>query len=267
MQKKLQNGLLNQAKEWVLDAGSIIRRNLDKPLTISTKSSHKDLVTTMDEQIEQFFAKNIKEKYPDHQLLSEEGFGDHVTNLGGFVWIIDPIDGTMNFVHQKKNFAISVGIYYDNIGYIGIVYDVIADVLYYALKDQGAYKNGKKLLPLTNNLVLNETILGLNHSWLLDNRFVEAQTMQQLIKKIRGTRTYGSAALQFAYVAEGSLDGYLSMRLSPWDFAAGLILVNEVGGLTTNIHGETLNMLNRSTVLACNANIQQKLLRDYLKIK
>ncbi|HLS20180.1 MAG TPA: inositol monophosphatase family protein [Bacillota bacterium] len=267
MHIKEQKELFAQAKQWTLDAGLMIRKNLNKPLSVTTKSNHKDLVTTMDEQVEKFFATNIKQKYPEHQILSEEGFGDQVTNLSGFVWIIDPIDGTMNFVHQKRNFAISLAIYYDNVGYIGIIYDVMADEFYYALKGEGAFKNDVKLPPLAKDIVLSETVLGLNHSWLMDNSFVHEKYMQQLIRKIRGSRTYGSAALQFAYVAEGSIDGYLSMRLAPWDFAAGKILVNEVGGLTTNIYGESLNLLNRSTVFTGNRHIQQTILNDYLKTK
>jgi len=264
LHKQLQNELLTQAKQWTLEAGEIIKDNIHQPTAVATKSNHKDLVTVMDERVEKFLTTNIKQKYPDHQILAEEGFGDIVTTLDGVVWIIDPIDGTMNFVHQKRNFAISVGIYYDNIGYIGIIYDVMANQLYYALKDHGAYKNEEKLPTLKNDLLLSESVLGFNHSWLMKNRYIDEENMQNLVKKIRGVRTYGSAALQFAYVAEGSLDGYLSMRLSPWDFAAGLIIVNEVDGLTTNISGEPLDLLKQTTVFTCHPQIQQKILQNYL---
>lgn len=265
MHREWLDDLFLQAKQWVLEAGSMIRSRLNEPLSIKMKSSHKDLVTTMDHQVEKFLTTNIKEKYPNHQILAEEGFGDRVVNLSGFIWIIDPIDGTMNFVHQKRNFAISLAIYYKNVGYIGIIYDVMTRTLYYAIKDRGAFKNKQKLPQLADNLTLNETILGLNHSWLINNQFVHESQMKWLIKKVRGTRTYGSAALQFAYVAEGSIDGYMSMRLSPWDFAAGLILVAEVGGVTTDIYGQSLCMLNRSTVFTGNKQIQQKIIKDYIK--
>lgn len=267
MHKQWQKELFLQAKEWVLEAGIMIRDNLNKPMSVMTKTSHKDLVTTMDQQVEQFFAEKIKETYPEHRILAEEGFGDTVTHLKDFVWIIDPIDGTMNFVHQKRNFAISVGVYFDYVGHIGIIYDVMADALYYAIKDAGAFKNDMKLPILAKDLPLSESIIGLNHSWIMENRFVNEKYMQRLIKNIRGSRTYGSAALQFAYVAEGSIDGYLSMRLSPWDFAAGTIIVNEVGGLTTSIYGDSLNLLKPSTVFTGNAYIQQHILENYLKIK
>src|SRR5699024_9170433 len=95
-----------QAKQWMMEAGAIIREQMDQPLFIETKSNRNDLVTVMDKKIEQFFAERIEQTYPNHRMLGEEGFGNHVTDLQGTLWIIDPIDGTMNFVHQQKNFAI-----------------------------------------------------------------------------------------------------------------------------------------------------------------
>lgn len=256
--------LFTQAKEWVLEAGERIRNKMNEPLIVDTKSNPNDLVTTVDKDTESFFAGKIKNKFPDHFILSEEGFGDNLTTLDGTVWIIDPIDGTMNFVHQRRNFAISVGIYQDGIGEIGIIYDVMADTLYSARKGGGAYKGDVKLLPLKQGVKLEEAILGLNHFWLCENRLVNEATMQGLVKKVRGTRIYGSAALEFAYVAEGILDGYLTMRLSPWDVAAGMVIVNEVGGVTSNIHGGNVNMLDENSIFTCNPIIQKNIINNYL---
>lgn len=265
MKIDMQNDLFYRAKEWILEAGQIIKEKINEPLNVDTKSDPNDLVTKMDKNIEKFFVKNIKREFPNHLLFSEEGYGDEISSLDGIVWIIDPIDGTMNFVHQKRNFAISIGIYQDGIGQIGLIYDVMADDLYSAKRGMGAYKNDRKLEMLSKDVMLNEAILGLNHLWLCNNQLIEQQVMQNLVRKIRGSRTYGSAALEFAYVAEGSLDGYLSMRLSPWDFAAGVILVNEVGGLTTNMYGKPLNMLEKSSILTCNPYLQQNIVRDFLE--
>src|SRR5699024_8231038 len=112
--------------------------------------------TKMDKNIEKFFVKNIKQEFPNHLLFSEEGYGDEISSLDGIVWIIDPIDGTMNFVHQKRNFAISIGIYQDGIGQIGFIYDVMADDLYSAKRGMGAYKNDRKLEMLSKDVMLNE---------------------------------------------------------------------------------------------------------------
>ncbi|MBP1968237.1 myo-inositol-1(or 4)-monophosphatase [Virgibacillus natechei] len=264
MNTEIREEIFKQAKKWVLEAGETIRTKINEPYEIDVKSNANDLVTTLDKDTEFFFATNIKSVYPDHHLLSEEGYGEDLTTLDGTVWIIDPIDGTMNFVHQKKHFAISIGIYQDGIGEIGLIYDVMADVLYHAKKNEGAYKNNAKLAPLNQNLKFEEVIFGLNHFWLCENRLVDEHSMQKFVKKIRGARTYGSAALELAYVAEGIMDGYLSMSLSAWDVAAGIVIVNEVGGITSNIDGEQINMLKKNSILTCNAAIQRNIIDNYL---
>ncbi|MFC3040200.1 inositol monophosphatase family protein [Virgibacillus xinjiangensis] len=266
MNKEKRDMLFNQAKDWVLEAGRNIRHKIKDPLHIDTKSNANDLVTAMDKETEEFFADHIKGKYPDHSILSEEGFGDDLNSLEGVVWIIDPIDGTMNFVHQKKNFAISLAIYEDGIGEIGLIYDVMSDVLYQAKHGEGAYKNDIPLTPLDKDKKFEEVVFGLNHFWLCENRLVGEKYMQQFVKDVRGTRTYGSAALEFAFVAEGVLDGYLSMNLAPWDVAAGMVIVKETGGVTTNIDGNQLSLLDKDSVLTVNPSIQERLLDSYIKV-
>lgn len=252
------------AKSWILQAGRIIREKINHPLTIDTKSNPNDLVTQMDKETEQFFISAIKKSFPDHFILSEEGYGDELNSMKGTVWIIDPIDGTMNFVHQKRNFAISIGIYHEGVGEIGLIYNVMDDVLYSAKIGEGALKNGEILPQLPENVHLQEAILGLNHFWLCENPLVDEKNMQRLVKTVRGTRTYGSAALEFAYAAEGVLDGYLAMNLSPWDIAAGIIILSEAGGETTTISGEKVDMLKKNSTFAGNTNIQSPIIKDFL---
>lgn len=265
MDIKERDNVFMQAKSWVMQAGEKIRNNINEPLEINTKSNQNDLVTSMDAGTESFFVENIKATYPDHLILSEEGYGDEITSLKGTVWIIDPIDGTMNFVHQKRNFAISIGIYYEGVGQIGLIYDVMSDVLYSAKKDEGAFKDEVKLPSLKETLKFEESILGMNHFWLCENRLVDNKIMQQLVSKVRGTRSYGSAALEFAYTAEGITDGYLAMNLSPWDIAAGIVIANEVGGITTDMDGQTLTLLDKSSVLTCHPKIHETIVNNYFK--
>ena len=252
--------IFEQAKTWVLEAGELIRQKMDDPLVIDTKANANDLVTTIDRDTEAFLATNIKHTYPDHFILSEEGFGDNLSTLDGVVWIIDPIDGTINFVNQKRNFAISVGIFVDGVGEMGIVYDVMAGNLYTAKRGEGAYKNDQKLSPLKEELNLGESILGLNHNWLCENPVVDEIEIQQLVKRVRGTRAYGSAALKLAFLAEGIIDSYITMNLAPWDIAGGMVLVSEVGGVTTNIDGNTVNMLGTDSTISCHPAILEDLL-------
>src|SRR5690625_1997722 len=191
--------LFNRARSWVLQAGKLIRDRMDDPLTVSIKSNPKDLVTELDKEIEYFFATNIKRFYPDHLLLGEEGYGDTTINKKKTVWIVDPIDGTMNFIHQKQNFAIAIGIYNRGIGEIGYIYDVMNNMLYSALRNNGAYRNNIKLPPLSHNkLLLKESMVSFSHRWLIKNKFINEKIMQQLVHDVRGVRAYGSAALGFA---------------------------------------------------------------------
>ncbi len=268
MNKQFRQDLFEQAKAWVLEAGEEIKNKIDDPGSIETKSNSNDLVTEMDKNTERFFLNKIKETYPEHLLFGEEGFGDDLNDLKGTVWIVDPIDGTMNFVHQKRNFAISVGVYHDGVGEIGLIYNVMEGHLYTAIRGEGAYKNDEKLPLLNESRPLHQSILALNTTWLLpENPHVDHKGMQELVKEIRSTRSYGSAALEFALVAEGLLDGYLTMTLMPWDIAAGIIILKEVGGVVTRADGGEVDMLEKTTILACRSNIHEQIIEDYVTLK
>lgn len=260
MEKIDRQQIFEHAKDWVLEAGQVIKDSINKPRTIETKSNPNDLVTEMDKKIEVFLVDKIKNTYPSDQILGEEGYGDELNSLKGRVWIIDPIDGTMNFVHQARNFAISIGVYEDGVGEIGLIYDVMADNLYHAKRSEGAFKNDKQLPKLSLELKFEEAILGLNHYFLTENRVVDEKMMHQLVRTVRGNRTYGSAALEFAYVAEGVIDSYLSMRLAPWDVAGGMVIAKEVGGVITTLDGDSLDLLGNNTVLVSNPAIHDKIL-------
>lgn len=267
MKDETKYELFNQARQWILEAGEEIRKSLDKPYQVDTKKDRKDLVTDVDKQTEQFLTRQIKSIYPHHKVMGEEGFGDEVTSLDGVVWIVDPIDGTMNFVNQQRNFAISVGIYENGAGQIGVIYDVMADVLYYGLKHEGAYKNGERIKCLDHNRKLEDALIGMNSFWSVPNRRLDETKIHQLIRKVRGTRSYGSAALEFAYVAEGIIDAYITMRLAPWDVAAGVIIVEEAGGVTTQANGHPIDMLQTNSIITCNPSIHREIIDGYIKLK
>ncbi|MFC4404709.1 inositol monophosphatase family protein [Gracilibacillus xinjiangensis] len=266
MEKAIRQKIFENAKEWVYEAGEKIREHMQRQFQIDTKSNPNDLVTEVDKATEQFFAEKIKNTHPDHKLIGEEGYGDKVENVDGVIWIIDPIDGTMNFVHQKRNFAISIGIYQDGIGEIGLIYNVMEDVLYTALKGEGAYRNQDKLPLLSDNVQIETSIVGMNSILACENKRVNEKKIQQLIKDCRGTRSYGSAALEFAFVAEGIMDCYVTMNLAPWDFAAGYILIEEVGGKTVQATGDPVNLLTNNTIITCNKQIYQDL-TNYIEFK
>ncbi|CEG22352.1 Inositol-1-monophosphatase [Planococcus massiliensis] len=253
-------------KSLIKEAGHRIRNSFLVDITIETKSDANDLVTNIDKEIEQFFISRIRRDFPGHRILGEEGFGDTFEDLDGVVWMLDPIDGTMNFVHQKRNFAISLGIYENGIGKLGYIYDVVNDDLYHGIQGGGAYYNDERLRPLFDTSI-EESIVGINATWITPNRYIDHEATIRLVQHVRGTRSYGSAALELAYVASGRMDAYISMRLSPWDIAGGKVIAEEVGAVTSNFKGEPANLMKQDTFIVANPSIHHRILSEYIRLK
>lgn len=254
----------NITKEWIREAGKRIRQSFQHKIIVQTKSNDSDFVTNIDREIEQFFIKKINKKFPNHRILGEEGYGDQLDNLSGIVWIIDPIDGTMNFIHQQRNFAISVGIYENGEGKIGFIYDVVHDELYVGRKNHGVYLNNIAL-PKLQETTVNQAIIGINATWVTGNRRIDPSILGRLVSDARATRSYGSAAIEMAYVATSRVDAYVSLRLSPWDFAGGKVIIEELGGIATKLTGEPLNMLESSSLLIAKPGLHEEIVEKYIK--
>lgn len=254
------------AKSLIKEAGHIIRNSFFETIDVDTKADANDLVTNIDRNIEQFFISRIQRDFPGHKVLGEEGFGDDVRTLEGVIWLLDPIDGTMNFVHQKRNFAISLGIYLNGIGRLGYIYDVMNDELYHAEKGEGAYFNDERL-PMLEITPLAEAIIGVNASWVAPNRRIENGPIADMVDKCRGTRSYGSAAMELAYVSSGRIDAYLSLRLSPWDIAGGMVIAEEVGAIATNLKGEKPDLLRQDTFIVARPGLHNEILKNHIKLK
>ena len=251
------------AVQWIKEAGVKIINSFESILDINTKSNVNDLVTNMDTEIEEFFKERISEHFPTHRILGEEGSGHDLESLDGIVWIIDPIDGTMNFVHQQRNFAISIGIIENGIGKIGLIYDVVHNELYHCIKGSGAFLNNKEI-PKLKEVKLQESIIGLNSIWLTDNKKIDKSLTERLVKDVRGTRSYGSAALEIAYVATGRMNAYISMRLAPWDFAGGAVIIEELGGKVTDLEGNPIHFLKKSSFLVSTPALHKEIVGEYL---
>ena len=256
-----RNELITQ---WVLEAGKTIKDSFEKSIQVEEKSNRNDLVTEMDKKTEEMLIKNIRQHFPDERIFAEESDNEEIKDLNGVVWIIDPIDGTTNFIHQRRNFAVSIGIYENGIGKMGFIYDVMNNELFHAAKGQGAFLNGRALERL-ERVRVSEAIIGLNAAWILANRRFDATILRDLVRDVRGTRSYGSAAIEIASVCAGRLDAYLSLRLSPWDIAAGLVLLGEVGGIASNLRGEPLSLLQQNTVIFSKPGLYEDVFRDYLQ--
>lgn len=259
MQRDL-NKMKDLIIQWMKEVRPFIVQSLDRPLTVETKENLNDLVTEIDRGVETFLNEKIHDYFPMDNIVGEEGINNSEDDIEGFTWYIDPIDGTMNFVHQKVNFCVSVAVYQKDKGMIGVIYDCMNDDFYYAIKGQGAYKNGVPLMPL-KEVPLQEAVIGMNSSWLVPNKKVDYKRMVEVIRNIRGTRSYGSACLELAYVATQKLDVYLSLNLSPWDYASGKVIVEELGGVALNLKSETLDVrTKKSTILIGNKDVCEKIL-------
>ncbi len=239
---------------------------MKQPYLVEYKTSASDLVTAVDKEVERQIVQTILDRYPDHGILGEEGTFEGDLSTCDTVWVIDPIDGTTNFVHQQINFSVSIAVYHKGQPLIGVVYDPSRDELFHAAKGEGAYLNERRL-QLDRQVKLEEALLCTSVFW---NKRAEQMGIDLIVKKlagkVRGMRLLGSAALEMSYVAAGRLDGYVSLSLNPWDFGAGKILVEEAGGVVTKMNGLPLPMDQKSSVMACNPTFYEEL-RNYLMIE
>ena len=236
--------LIAEIKNWLNEAAKNIRKNLTQKIQISQKQNRTDLVTNIDEETQAFFIAKIKEKYPNDRILAEEKGYDKIDSLAGRVWIIDPIDGTLNFVLEKENFCIMLAVFDEGIGQIGFIYDVMQEELYWGGKGYGVYCNQTKL-EAPSNTGLSNGLLGMNAFMHGDNIY-QATTIG---KKSMGIRISGCAGLEFIAMLKGNHIGYLS-NLSPWDYAAGIVLLEEFGFKFSNIKGGKLHFSGREYFLA-----------------
>ncbi|AVK60613.1 fructose 1,6-bisphosphatase [Lactobacillus sp. CBA3605] len=246
---------LNQAVQTVMQqARSQVLVKMGTAMTVMEKTSRKDLVTNVDRSNEHFLVQALRQLDPGAQILGEEGAGDQVTTLAGHVWIVDPIDGTMNFVHQRNHFAIMAGLYIDGQPTLGYIYDVMAAKLYAGGPAIGVTLNGTTLTaPL--DLALSAGLFGASAPLLIHNRY----QMQTIAATSLGPRIIGSAGIQISQVLAGELVGYLSY-LRPWDFAAGRVLAETLGLSVTQVDGTPVNMLSSGAVLIATKSAQRAIL-------
>lgn len=254
-----------KAKQWALEAGKLSVERLRSPLQVTYKTCPSDLVTEVDKDVERYLVDAILRTFPDHGILGEEGTFTEEVSKFDTLWIIDPIDGTTNFIHQQQNYVVSIGVYHKGTVVAGTVYDPIRDELFYAEKGCGAYLNGVPLR-LRNEKTLQESLLASSTFWNEEAMKTGMdRKIQQLAQWSRGMRIFGCAALELAYVAAGRIDGYMSVTLNPWDFAAGNLLVEEAGGKVSRANGALVHPLERGSILASNSSIHREFI-DFIKV-
>lgn len=230
--------------------------NRERAGHIKTKG-RADYVTQVDTDIQNFLARELGSRFPDIQFLGEEE-GLHEMS-GDTYWILDPIDGTTNLIHDYQHSVVSLALCEKGEITMGIVYDPFREDVYHAQKGKGSFLNGSPI-HVSEAESLSETIVSVGTS-PYDRELSEQnfQRIRRVFDSAQDIRRTGTAAMDLAYVACGRTGGFFEPRLSPWDFAAGQLLVREAGGMVTDFAGETLNLLARGSVVASNGKIHEEL--------
>jgi myo-inositol-1(or 4)-monophosphatase len=240
-------------------AGNIITRGLNRldTLKIDTKKD-RDFVSEIDRQAEQEIIKIIRRAYPDHAILAEES--GQSAGSANYEWIIDPLDGTTNFLHGFPQFAVSIGVRLKEQLEIGVVYDPILQELYTAARGSGAVLNDKRIR-VSQRTQLDSALIGTGLPFLDHHDFdAYLKVLKAMMQKTAGVRRAGAASLDLAYVAAGRLDGFWENGLKPWDMAAGILLIQEAGGLVSDpLGGGTF--MQSGNVVCGNPKIQPLMLK------
>jgi len=260
---------LKVAKQAAIEAGEIQLSYFGKNKQIYHKAGENDLVTDADKLSEKKILSLIKENFPSHNILAEEG-GLSGENSGEFLWVVDPLDGTTNFAHNFPHFAVSIALVQNGEIVLGLVYDVCKNEMFSAVRGSGAFLNENPIkvstVPSVKKSLLATGFPSIKSS-LLEENFVYFKEFVQISQAVRRP---GSAALDLCYVAAGRLDGFWELGLSPWDVAAGVCIVREAGGKVTNFGSEVFDY-NIKNILSSNSLIHEEMTgvlltqREYIK--
>lgn len=255
--------MLNIAVRAARAGGDHILRQLSKidSLQIETKQRH-DFVTEVDRGAEQLIISTIRKAYPDHAILAEES-GEQIGNE--YQWIIDPLDGTTNFLHGFPHFAVSIAMRIRKELEISVIYDPMTQELFTAERGRGTQLNNHKVR-VSNRPTLNDALIGTGFPFR-DGQNVDSylQLLKEIMLPAAGIRRAGAASLDLAYVAAGRLDGFWETGLQIWDIAGGALMIQEAGGMVTDITGGE-NYLSSGGVIAGNPKFcmaLQKIIKPY----
>ncbi|AJC21964.1 inositol monophosphatase family protein [Pandoraea pulmonicola] len=257
----MQHPMLNIAVKAARRAGTIINRaSLDVDAIKVSKKQHNDFVTEVDKAAEQAIIETLLQAYPDHAILAEESGEAHGKADSEYQWIIDPLDGTTNFIHGLPYYCTSIALAHKGIVQQAVVYDPTRNELFTASRGRGAYLDGKRIR-VSRRDRLADGLIGTGFP------FRDLQGVENYLKMFgtmtehcAGIRRPGAAALDLANVAAGRMDGFFEQGLNPWDMAAGSLLITEAGGLVGNYTGES-NFLFEGEILAANPKIYAEMVR------
>ncbi len=236
-------------------AGKILADGFLKNKNIKYKG-RIDPVTEFDLKSEKYIISKICSVFPEHSILSEEG--SSIDNNSDFCWVIDPLDGTVNYAHRLPSYAVSVALQYRNESIVGVVYAPELNELFSASIGQGALLNKKKIKVSTEKR-LDRSLLATGFSYNISTAKENNLGMfSRMMKKAQSVRRFGSAALDICWVADGRFEGYWEYNLAPWDSAAGIIILTEAGGKVSQVNNQTYSIFDKS-ILASNRLIHKSM--------
>lgn len=248
--------ILQTAKRAAEQAAEHLMQGFRGSFDIRTKDGRHDLVTEYDTRAERIIVDEIVSLFPTHNILGEEG--GSIDNGSDYTWIVDPLDGTVNFAHGVPAFSVSIGVQYKQELVVGVVHHPPMSDVFWAEKGKGAFRNNTKLaVSITDNLHEALVVTGFPYN-AYENPGKCIDTFGDVIRAGVSVRRLGSAALDLCYVAAGHFDAFWEVKLNPWDVAAGKLILLEAGGTITNYLGEP-HLLDRGTLLASNGLVHRQL--------
>ena len=251
------SGALAFAMATARDAGAILRERFGVNRTIEFKGV-VDLVTDADRASEQLVASRLRATFPNHRVVGEEGIASSSGDENGYVWVVDPLDGTTNYAHGYPHFGVSIALAHDQDVLVGVIYDPMRDELFAAERGKGASLNGKAI-GVTEESELIRSLVATGFAYDLSLRDAQLDIWRRMQGVTRGIRRDGAAALDLAWTAAGRLDGFWEDPLQPWDMAAGSLLVTEAGGRISAYANAPYNAFGTGAV-ATNGRIHDAIL-------
>ena len=251
--------MLNVAIKAARAAGAIINRAaLDVEAVRVSQKQVNDFVTEIDQASERIIIETLLTAYPDHGILVEESGSQHGNPNADHIWIIDPLDGTTNFIHGFPVYCVSIALQVRGKLEQAVIYDPTRNDLFTATKGRGAYMNERRIR-VSKRVRLNECLISTGFPFRPEDDFNKyLRLMGDVMQRTAGLRRPGAAALDLAYVAAGFSDGFFELGLQPWDMAAGALLVTEAGGLVGNFTGDA-NYLEHKECMAASPRIYAQL--------
>ncbi len=240
------------------EAGAELKRRFHDHHDVRSKSTPNDLVTEADEVSEKLLVERIRRRFPDHGILTEEGTS--TSSLASeWLWLLDPLDGTVNYAHGLPSFSVSIALVHEGRVVCGVVYSPCQDLLFVAERGQGAWRDGKRL-HVSEAASLAQAMLSTGFPYrMVGNPENNLREFVQVALRAQAIRRLGVASLDLAWVAAGVLDGYWEPNLQPWDWAAGALLVEEAGGRVTDYEGRPWTV-GTARLVATNGRFHDELL-------